>query len=525
MPLTDDTRAFDLELALEQRFGEALPPWPGGAQHFRQLHAHVRRRQFAVGQYLTDEITLLHARTHLGVEGEREGVEVGLVERQAGRHRVTAETSYQAGIVRGHRVQRVAYMQSGHRARGALDLAFAGRREGDDRPVRALAQARGEDAGNTLVPAGVVQAKPPRQTRRIGIDAQPLERHQRFLLHDRLDLAAFAVELVEFAGHAPRRLGVFTHQALDTGRHVGQPAGGVQTRTDREAQVGGNRARDVAPGHLQQRFHARTRAPGTDTPQTLLDENAVVAVERHDIGNGAERHQVEQIRQRWLGARRGLEPATVAQVRAQRDQQVEHDAAAGQRLARERIPGQVRIDDGIGIGEHRARQMVVGDEHVDAGGARRGDTLEAGDAVVDREQQVRLRALGEIDDLGRESVTELETVRHQETDLGGTERAQTEHGDRGTGGAIGVEVAHHDDASLTRQCVGQQLGGLVDAAERLPRQQRRERVVEIGRLAHRARQVDTLQHRVQIGAERHAGRRWRTRHQPYLVRLHHPCSA
>ena len=50
----------------------------------------------------------------------------------------------------------------------------------------------------------------------------------------------------------------------------------------------------VAPGGREQRGDARLHAAGADALQPLRDEAAVVGVEPDDVGDGAERDQVEQ---------------------------------------------------------------------------------------------------------------------------------------------------------------------------------------------------------------------------------------
>ena len=71
----------------------------------------------------------------------------------------------------------------------------------------------------------------------------------------------------------------------------------------------------------------------------LLDEDAVRLVEAHDVGDGAERHEVEQRREIRPVAR---ERAGFAQLRARGGEHVEHHADAGDVLARKRAAGLVR---------------------------------------------------------------------------------------------------------------------------------------------------------------------------------------
>ena len=47
------------------------------------------------------------------------------------------------------------------------------------------------------------------------------------------------------------------------------------------------------PRDAEERLDARARAPRPDPPETLCNQNPVVEIQRHEISNGAERHQVE----------------------------------------------------------------------------------------------------------------------------------------------------------------------------------------------------------------------------------------
>ncbi len=161
--------------------------------------------------------------------------------------------------------------------------------------------------------------------------------------------------------------------------------------------------------------------PARIRAKPLLDEDPVRLVEPHDVGDGAERDQVEQLGEVRLGARR--ERAVGAQSRARREQHVEHHAHARDVLARERAARLVRIDDDRGRRQRRARQVMVGDQHVDAARGRRRDAVDARDAVVDGDEQARLHLRGERDDLRRQAVAELEPVGHDEVDVG-AHRAQ-----------------------------------------------------------------------------------------------------
>ena len=161
------------------------------------------------------------------------------------------------------------------------------------------------------------------------------------------------------ASSVPRELGgagrIVGEQAFDAERHVGQPPGRIEPRAEGEAEVdrrwpGAGRAPAAAnsaamPGCIRP---ARIRFRPWATRRRLL------RVEPDDIGDGAERDQVEQrIEPRLVGRR---ELAALAQLGAQRQQHVESDADAGQLLAREAAAGLARIDDHVGVGQRHPRR-------------------------------------------------------------------------------------------------------------------------------------------------------------------------
>ena len=107
---------------------------------------------------------------------------------------------------------------------------------------------------------------------------------------------------------------------------------------------------------------------------------------------------------------------------------------------------------------------------------------------------------GEPDDLGRESVAELEAVRHQEIHRRESPGAQAAHDQRRAGGAIGVEIADHENAPLAM--LENQRDGGIDAVERADRHESVERERELLAVAHAARRVRAAQDRMQREIER-----------------------
>ncbi len=163
-------------------------------------------------------------------------------------------------------------------------------------------------------------------------------------------------------------------------------------------------------------------------------------------------------------------------------------------LRGECAPGLVRVDDDRGRGKLGAGQVMIGDQHVDAGRGRRAHAVDARDAVVDGDDQARRLARRHRDDLRREAVAELEAVGHQVMRVG-AHRAQAAHADRARGGAVGVVIADDDDPLAAGDRVREALRGGADVREAREIGERAERVVELRRVDDAARRVDAREHR------------------------------
>ncbi len=264
----------------------------------------------------------------------------------------------------------------------------------------------------------------------------------------------------------------------------------------------------LAPRHLQHRAQPRPRPPGADARQALVHQDAVVGIQRHHVGHAAQGHQVEQLAQVRFSDTRSGEPAQLAQPRAQGQQHVEHHPDPGQCLAGERAARLVGIDDGVGRRQLRARQVVVGDQHLEPGRLGRGHAVDAGDAVVDGDQQLGLALQGHGDDFRGQAVAVLEAVGHQVIDMRRAEHAQAEHADRAGGGAVGIEVADDEDALALLQGLHQQVHRGVDTLQLLIRNQPRQALVQLGGGLHATRRVQAGQQGRQVTQVGQLGGKW-----------------
>ena len=158
--------------------------------------------------------------------------------------------------------------------------------------------------------------------------------------------------------------------------------------------------------------------------------------------------------------------------------------------------GLVRVHDAVGFRQGFRRQVVVGDQRRDAVFAGAVDALDAGDAVVDGDDQVGRLLRGDVDDFRRQPVAELEAVGQQEVDVG-AEHFQGAHADGGGGGAVAVVVADDQQFGLGLDGVGQHVRRIAGVGQAGGRQQRLQFVIEFGPVGDAARGVEAGEQRVQ----------------------------
>ncbi len=474
MALTHHALLDQLEHTVEQRLRKMLPPRPGLAQRLGQVQVEFLHRQAAIRQQSPGEVVLAQLAADLLVEGLGERGIVGFGQGQPSRHGMATELADQLRMARGHRIERVADVKPRHGARRALEHAVTGIGESDGWAVIPFLEARSQDANDALVPLCIEQAQA------IGhrFDRQVPQLGQCFTLHALFDGLAVLVQAIQLLSHVQRQGIILAEQALDTQAHVVQAPGGVQPRAQNETQVGGGDAPVVALGYLQNCLEARPGAPGTNALQALMHQDAIVRVQRHHVSYAAQGNQVQQFANVRL--RPGVVAAQAAQARAQGHEHVENHPDACQRLARKRAAWLVGVDDGIGVRQRLARQVVVGHQDLEASRLRRRDPVDAGNPVVDRDQQLRLALQCHFDDFRREAVPVFEAVGYQVVHVGRTEQAQTQHAD-GTGrGAIGIEVTDDQNALALVDGLHQQVDARVHALELLVGQQARQALVQLG---------------------------------------------
>ena len=151
--------------------------------------------------------------------------------------------------------------------------------------------------------------------------------------------------------------------------HVGEAAGGVEARSGDEAQVVRGGAARVAPGDREERRQPGCARPARMRASPCATSVRLNAVEPDDVGDGPERDEVEQRAEIGLGATG--EGAALAQLRARREQHVEHHPDPGEILPGNWQPGWFGFDDQRRVRAASRGQVVIGDQHLDPGAAAR----------------------------------------------------------------------------------------------------------------------------------------------------------
>ena len=357
--------------------------------------------------------------------------------------------------------------------------------------MHAIFDSRGHESNDALVPVLIEQAQTERET--FAFQQQRLDGGERLVLHAGFELATVPIELRESRCKEPRSIRIVGQQALDSDRHVVEPASRVETRPDLVGQVRCNDIANRSSGAFDERPDTRQTTPCTNPAQPLVHQNAIVAIERHEIGNRSERNEIEQV----CNGGRSLAESARVDFPGQRSKQIERDTHASEGLAGKGIALDIGIHDCRRGWQLRGRQVVVGDQRIDAQRVRRGHARMARDTVVDRQNHGGALLRRKPDDLGCKPVAVLEPIGDDETQIGESKSCKLSHDERSAGRAVGIEVADHDDAAAVEAPSTQQLDGIMQSAKVPNRNHLVERERQVLRVADTTGRVDTAQYGVQ----------------------------
>ena len=123
--------------------------------------------------------------------------------------------------------------------------------------------------------------------------------------------------------------------------------------------------------------------------------------------------------------------------------------------------------------------MVVGHQHLHAQGSGARHAVDAGNAVVNRDQQLRAGGLHAFGNRRGQAIAVNDPVRHQIADAGGTQQPQPAQRHRAGCRAIAVVVGDHAYFFPGRHRIGQQAGRLLRTMQRRRRQQLAQGLVKL----------------------------------------------
>ncbi len=219
MALADEPRAANREQPVEARLRERLSPRAAGSQGTGGLEGDLLDGQLTVGLDGIVAGSARHPAGDLFVEGARETLELGELDRQARRHGVAAELADEIRVMSRDRVQHVADVHAGDGARAnpavRLSSTFANAMTG--RRSRSFTRLATEP-DDALMPALVEETRTARCVD--GFGSRRCFGGERLVLHPRFDLATLLIELIESRSECHRRRHVVGEQALDADRHV-----------------------------------------------------------------------------------------------------------------------------------------------------------------------------------------------------------------------------------------------------------------------------------------------------------------
>ena len=201
-----------------------------------------------------------------------------------------------------------------------------------------------------------------------------------------LDRLALAVEAVELGGDTRAFGRIVLHEQIDAERGASDAAAGIDARPQQKAEMPRFR-RAAEPREIHERGQPDI-VPPPQRKQALGDEGAVEALERHHIGHGAERDQIEEAEE--IGLRTLERPKSARAQRAvERNDSHEHEADGGEMAELRQVIEPVGIDHGERGRKHFVGLMVVDHDDVEAELARFCERLVAGGAAIDSDEQAR----------------------------------------------------------------------------------------------------------------------------------------
>ena len=268
----------------------------------------------------------------------------------------------------------------------------------------------------------------------------------RFVENQLVHLLAARIDRLQLARELRRFLRILGEQQAQTVVRIADAPGRIKSGGKNKAHVRSTERLAAEPRSLDQGTQtdpARVR----ELLEAVADQDAVLAHEGDNVRDCGKRHVIEKV-QRQVGRE--------AEHFDERLRELEGDARTAEVLVLRLAVGSARVEHGVRGGQLVARQVMIGDDDVDARGSGGSHGFDRGDPAVARDDQPCANALRLPQPCRPEVVAVADPVRHEgmHRRAGAAQNAR-EHG-RGAL-AVHVVIAVHQDRPLLADRTGQQL--------------------------------------------------------------------
>ena len=269
-----------------------------------------------------------------------------------------------------------------------------------------------------------------------------------------IDLLPARVELLQLAGDGVRLFVGGRHHELHATKRTTQPSGGVQARGENEADAPGGERFSIEAGGANHRAHAGALRI-VEELEAVPNEHTIFAAQRSDIRDRRQRDEIEHRVHRAVIASYGAR---------ERERQLERDAHRGEILVGRRTVGALGIQYRVCGRQRTARQVVIGDDHVDPRRLKLGDrTVRARSAVAGDHQLGAAFLRGPHAGIA-EIVAVLQATRNERHGIA-AERVQRSRHHRRRTDAVYVVVAVDEDRLVFAQREDDALYGAIEVGE------------------------------------------------------------